>query len=284
MLNNKNQAVDYQYENFSGDIFDFFRASWKAIALCGLLGVLTSLMYLKAAPSQYEATAIVSMAQVPEYPSGKTSYIETPASLILRMGPIGTLDDELSISCGFDKVSNATLSSYNPIKLSIPKGVESSIAIQVRGSMPTLANECTKAIFNYISKSQDLMARPKLQTLDISMSQINEYLRQDKELLSKQRQSGVGLSGAFFNIILDIRELEEKKKNLQSIIFQGAKGAKLDLLVSATDIPVYPRKQPILALGLFFGLFVGLLLSVVRLLLVRRFALHSRRHPSDIRD
>jgi capsular polysaccharide biosynthesis protein len=247
------------------DIGVFLTAAWKKIIFTGILGFLASSLYLLLAPNQYEAVAKILMARAPEL-NNSWKNIEEPTQLISRMSLFSSLDNAVITSCRVENQADAS----KVVKLTIPKGVASVVELKVTLPTPELANACAASMVNLISKSQAQMIG-KIQNANQQLfNKVNERLVEDMALLAKFRPPVDGVSATYFAILSEIRQLQdEREKLLRLIDNKQLQELTQQATIYVADKPIYPKKSISLLVGTLAGLFLGILIALVRKMITK---------------
>ena len=249
------------------DILDFFKKSWKIIALGGFLGLIIAAAYLFLTPKQYEATAQIKMAQIsltnPTNPFGTS--VEDPASLIARMQFPTNYDNVVINACGFQDKVNPALALSKSVKLSVPKGIANTVELKTYGKSPELAKNCAQAIVDLIASLQTQFAKPFVEEAKLKLAQDNERIESARRLIAKADQSGSAMSAAYLSARDELTYfLTDREKMLDLINSVQQRGTRLTSPIYTPEIPSSPKRATSLAIGLFAGLALGLMLALGR--------------------
>jgi len=251
------------------DILRFLKGAWKIIAVTGALGLMVSSLYLRVIPDQYEATTRIIMAKIPN-PNNDVIGIsmEEPATLISRFKV--SLIDDLDTSCGFGSAAEIQSNLNQYIHLSVAKQYDSTLEIKVTSPTQDLAKSCARSISDLIVADQKKMLDALLEsTEDQKKSRliiIEQRLRQNRALFSKLDQTGASLSQVFLDLLLETRRLEDESDQIlnNSIRFKRLKVDTLQSSITVSENLVVSKAPRIVSIGLFGGIFLGLLFALIR--------------------
>ncbi|MGL6056091.1 MAG: hypothetical protein ACRC0O_12705 [Vibrio metschnikovii] len=249
-------------------ILFFMGKSWKIIFSFGLFGLFASMAFLWVTPSQYEAIAIIHVANVADDKNPLGVNVEEPAALISRMS-LPTIYEQAVISaCGIDQSPSAGSALLRVIKLTIPKGVNNAIELRLTRPSVQTAKACANSVFEQIASVQsqmlELIERRTKAVISVRLGLVEERLAQDKALQAKYGgPKNSDLSG-HIALLSDIRIQEEEREKIHAIETRTNQTATLQSPVYVADSPVFPKKGLSLVAGLMGGLFLGVLIALVR--------------------
>lgn len=250
------------------DIFDFLLESWKGIALTGLLALLGSIAYLLVSPSQYQATAQIQMAQISPNNNNTNPLgvnIEDSNLLMARLRLPSTYSNQEIKACDFESSPAPSEALVTAAKFSAVKGVGSIIELKVNRDTKEVAIACAQSLFENIKASQNEIIKPYIEEAKTLLVKYQERLTNSQALVSRADKSGVALSAAYLANRDEVKFLTEEILRLNTFITTAdTRQAKLVSPIYASDVPVAPKKKIVLITGLFAGLFLGLLLMVVK--------------------
>jgi capsular polysaccharide biosynthesis protein len=249
------------------DIVDFLVDSWKAIILTGLLGLIGSITYLLVTPNQYEAIAQIQMAQISVNSNNNTNVlgvnIEDPNLLIARLKLPTTYSAQEINACGFESSANPSETLAASAKFSAVKGVGSMIELKINRDNKETAIACAKSLFENIKASQIEILRPYTEEAKTLLVKYQDRLTNSQSLVSRADKSGAALSAAYLANRDEVKFLTEEILRLNTFITTAdTRQTKLVSPVYASDNPVGPKKKMALVVGLFAGLFLGVLLML----------------------
>ena len=147
-------------------LLKLLRSAWKTILAGGIVGVVLAGGYLAVSPPQYEARALISMAQIPvagNASNGSVSTvtnIEDPVFLIVRLKVPSTYTPEAIAACGMGKAEMPAEEVAGLIRAILPRSVGSVILIKVRRESPQLAAQCVNGLFEMIRAQQAEKVKP----------------------------------------------------------------------------------------------------------------------------
>jgi LPS O-antigen subunit length determinant protein (WzzB/FepE family) len=249
------------------DIVVFLKSAWKTITIMGVVGILGSIIFLMVTPKQYEAIAQVRMAQVslpnPASPFG--AVIEDPASLILRMQFATNYDEATILACGYKNMLGAPEGLAKSLKFSIPKGLLGAVELKVAAPSTEQAKDCANAVVMRIAYLQAEFARPFIDEAKLKLAQDNERIEQARRLIIKADQSGQAISAAYLSARDEVSYfLTDREKMIDLINSAKERGTRLVSPIYTSERPVSPKKTVSLVAGFAAGLFLGLLIALIR--------------------
>lgn len=127
------------------------------------------------------------------------------------------------------------------------------------------ARECSEAVFGAFQESHSQMVKSFLEEANIRLTLAETRLSESKSLLLKaDRSRGVTGEG---NIAIreEIRFLLDQIESLKNTI-NSSKNKPMRLLapIDIGEVPLAPNKKITFTLGLFGGIFLGLVIAAVR--------------------
>jgi capsular polysaccharide biosynthesis protein len=251
------------------DILIFLKGAWKTIASAMILGLVVSNLYLLFTPNQYEAVANIQMARIPAR-NNTGGTIEEPAALIARMSLPNSLDSVVMSSCGMENQPDAVTKLSKVVMLTIPKGVASVVELKVTLPTPELANACAASMVNLISKSQAQKISIVQDANQTQLDKVNVILSEDKILLTKAHQPGSPISPTYFALLSEIRGLEDQREKLLNLVDSKQLQESIQQVsIYGVDKPIYPKKAVSLLMGALGGLFLGILIALVRQMIAK---------------
>lgn len=253
----------------------FLKSAWRLACSMALFGLLVASVYLLATPVRYDATAIVGMAKMSTGNNVLGGNVEEVGALVARMSSPYAMTDAIMSSCGMESKGNGAYLLANSLKFVTPKGVDSIVEIKVSGANPGLAKGCADGIYQSIKQFQtkkyaSLTGANKLQE-EKRLATLKERISLDKKLLAKAGSENGYLAPVYFSVLLNIRALEDELIRIEEVL-NANRLIETDLLVpiKVSDKPSYPKKTVIIVGGLLAGLFLGLLVALIRCVIVDR--------------
>lgn len=248
------------------DIVDFIVESWKTIIATGIVGILGAVGNIFVTPNQYEATAQIQMAQIGASNNNTNPLginIEDPNLLMARLKlPTAYSAKEIK-ACGLESSTAASEALAATAKFSTLKGVGSIIELKINRDSKEIAVACAQSLFENIKASQNQIIKPYIEEAKILLVKYQDRLANSQSLVSRADKSGAALSAAYLANRDEVRFLTEEISRLNTFITTAdTRQAKLVSPIYASDIPVAPKKRIALIVGLFSGLFLGLLLML----------------------
>jgi LPS O-antigen subunit length determinant protein (WzzB/FepE family) len=266
------------------DALIFFKRSYKLIVLIGILGVVTSFVYLLITPKQYRASAQIQMAQI-----GVTNNfnplgvnIEEPTLLIARLSSPASYTAEITKSCGLDIAKDVQEVLSKSVKLTIPKGVANVVDLKIIGASPEASINCAQAVFDLIKTTQAQIIKPYIEEAKAKLLDNQERLAKAQDLIMKADKSGSAMGAAYLSTRDEIRFLLDEITALKNVVATNDNRAtRLVAPIYVSEDPVAPKKRITLLAGLFGGLFLGLLIAIGRQIIPSLKAqLENNTHPT----
>ncbi len=250
------------------DILAFLLDAWKIILGLGLAGALAAVGMLAATPAQYEAEAMLEMAQALSVgPNGTVvkANIESPALLIERLKRPSSYTPEAIQGCSQAGAGLSGEAMAGLVMASSPRDVSVVAAIKVRRGTPALAEQCAKGLFEMIRRQQEGLLKPHRDELRSTLEGLQARLSENRSFVSKAEKAG--LYGMVYLARRDeTMYLLQQIDELQRLLARDEQ-ARLVAPVYASPSKVAPRSSQILITGAFGGLIFGLLIALVRRLL-----------------
>jgi Chain length determinant protein len=248
------------------DMVYFLRGSYRTILGVGLLGLFAATGFLVITPYQYEATAQIQIAQINHNPTNPLGInLEDPNLMMFRLKQPSTYSDLEIRACSFGnkKISAESISSM--AKFSMVKGVSSVIELKIKLESKEQAVICAKAIFENIRESQNQIIRPFIQQTKVLLKNYQARIKEIQDHLARADISGDTLTVASLLYRDEARFLTEESVRLNNLLITvDANQTKLVSSIYISDIPVFPKKKIILITGLLSGMFLGLVLMMIR--------------------
>jgi len=250
------------------DILDFLRESWKQILLAGVIGIMAAIAFLLIVTPQYEATAQIQMAQIPTSNTNTNplgTNIEDPNLLIARLKLPSTYTPEQIKACGVENERIPAEFLAEMVKVTPVKSVGSTIELKVRGESKQQAVACAESIFGKIHQSQNEILTPYIEEAKNLLAKYQARLSDAQSLMSRADKSGSALTAAYLANRDEVKYSTDEIIRLNTIIASAnTRSAKLVSPIYASDKATFPKKSISLIAGLLGGLFLGLLLVLMR--------------------
>lgn len=253
------------------DIVNFILESWRTIVGFTLLGLGAAVAFISLAPKQYEAIAQIKMAQIASPNNNNNNInplgvnIEEPAALIARMALPTTYSTEIIEACGLSGKEDSSALLAKKVKLSIPRGVGSTVDLKLRETTPELARNCSVSVFNLIKASQEKLIAPYIEDAKSKLAIEQERLARATQVIARADKSGAAVSAAYLATRDEIRYLLDQITGLQNIIIQNeSRATNLTAPIYVKEQPVFPPQINSLLIGILGGGCLGLLLALIR--------------------
>lgn len=249
------------------DILRFLKDAYKTILVFSILGIVAAFAYLAIAPKQFEARAQIKMAQFGSSnnnisPQGVN--VEEPAHLVARLSYPNSYTPKTLMACGLQDQANPAL-VLSTIKVTIPKAVTNIVEIKTFGGSQQAVQDCALAVFDQIKTSQAQIVATYIEQFKIKLAYAEGRLAKVEQLFTKAEKSGSANLVAYLYMQEEIRQQLSEISTIKNIL-ESNKNQITNLIapVYASDIPIAPKKRKILAVGLFCGFFLGLLIALAR--------------------
>ncbi len=247
------------------DIIDFLMDAWKTILGVGLLGLFGSVGFLAITPNQYEATAQIQMAQISANNNSLIVNVEEPNLLIARLKLPTTYSAAEIKVCGLEGQKMAAETLVSMSKFSAIKGVGSVVELKIRMESREQAIICAQALFENIRESQNQIIKPYIEEAKALLTKYQARLKKAQELVTRADKSEVALTIAYLANRDEVKFLMDESVRLNNFLAAGdERQARLVTPIYASEAAAFPKKKIALMVGLLAGLFLGLLLVMVR--------------------
>lgn len=241
------------------DIVDFVKESYKLVVGLGLMGILVAAGGLSMVNPQYEATALIEMAQVrPVRNPTMAASVEAPAMLLERLKSPATYSESVIAACGLQDAALPAVSMSRLVDVSIPKNLATVVSFDVRRESPEQAKACAHAIFSLVQQQQAELVKPYVNEWERTLRDQQARLQVTQTSLSKAEK--VGASPLVYLAQRDealylIEEIDVLRRNL-------ARNSQTRLLapIFASPQKVYPRTLVGLVGGGLTGAALGVLI------------------------
>jgi capsular polysaccharide biosynthesis protein len=254
------------------DILYFLKSAYKPTLVLAAVGLAIAVFYLMVTPKQYEAVAQIAMAQISASNNNNPLgiNIEEPSLLIARLSQPTSFPTQVLSSCGFDESANAAAALSKSIKLALSKGVANVVELKTFGESPEAALTCAQAIFGLIKITQAQIVAPYIVEAKLKLADDSERLAKAKDLVAKADKSGSVMGAVYLSTRDEIRFLLDEITALKNVVTSNqSRATQLIAPIYASDTPIAPKKRVVLAVGLFGGLFLGLLFAFARQLWIK---------------
>jgi capsular polysaccharide biosynthesis protein len=246
------------------DIVDFLVESWKAIVLAGILGMLGAVAFIWVTPNQYQATAQIQMAQISNNNNNNNNNllgvnVEDPNLLIARMKLPSSYSQESVKACGYESKQTPLEGLAKMVKLSLIKGTQ-MVELKVLGLSQIQAVQCAESIVETIKQSQKIIADPIIEDTQLKLAKYSQRLQEAQSFILRADKSGSSMSAAYLSTRDEVKFLTDETIRLNDLITSAnSRQTKLVSPVYSSENKVSPKRAIALIVGLFTGLFLGLL-------------------------
>jgi capsular polysaccharide biosynthesis protein len=246
------------------DIIKFIQKSWKTITSFAALGIAGAFFFILLTPKQYEVTAQIRVAQLPNS-NFNLINIEEPNALISRM-KLPTSYSKVTITlCGLADEKGAQDKLKNKVIFTIPKGVGKVVDLRITDNSKDVASACAMAVYQLIKASQDELLTPYIEAARREMVILQKRENRLTELF-KMRNKMEPVSEAIFLLGRnDIDSLSNQIASINNLVNSvDSFSTKLTAPIYINDDPVAPKKLISLLVGLLCGGFLGLLIALIQ--------------------
>ncbi len=251
------------------DIVDFLIESWKIILLGGVVGGLLGLGYGTMVTPKYQATASIQVAKVAgidvEAPLLLVEKLKMPMYYSKKTYEACNVVEKLEPGDAIAKTLKPNLAKTAPI-----------ITISYSEESPEGAQKCLEGVLDDIRASQNLLAKPIIQSKNIQLVNLKQKLETAENFIKKlpNKNLSFDFSDSKFSastLLLvttmskenEIRDLRTQINDLEIAMLEPqTKEAFLAAPIFSPKQKVSPKRTMILIGGLGAGLFIGLLLII----------------------
>lgn len=253
------------------DIVDFLKDGWSWLVGGLVLGLVCAVAYLVVTPKQFEATALFQGAKI------LGSELESTAELIERLKFPTFYDGEQLKACDIT-ASEPEVALAKRINPTLVKGTN-ILQVTYRAKSSELSVRCLDAVMDRVIVAQNRLSERSLENAKKQLELTNGQLADAERLQNLLEKRSIGSLDAadakFSQTVLLMSTSLSKKDQIaslrKSVLDQTAKlnppatrPAELIEPIYVPEVPVLPKKLPILAGGLFGGLVLGGLAFFVR--------------------
>lgn len=267
--NGKNQLHGTDDDSIDpNELVSFLKGNFKLISICTLLGLLLSVTYLSITPSQYEATAQIEMAMLPDFTrSDSTSsregmpisnvrfMIEDPNTLVGRLFLPSSYDAETIKSCDLPEHPLKDELLARSVKAGVMRKVLNVAEFSIRHSSVELATKCATAIYMMIQRQQSKMVEEHIERATSAIANLKVMISS----LETELGRNTGAQNQQVTYLAKREELLLLKNQVLALEMRIKNSTPTRLLapVFASQKAVFPKRLLTLALGLILGLIMG---------------------------
>ncbi len=257
---------------FNVSLKDFLitvRKSWLIILIFSLVGLFGAYVYLLVTPNLYLATGQIQLSQ-----TRAANYdwvnIEDPNLSIARVKSPTNITDKMLLACQYSSAVDLS----KQIQMSLIKTSPPILNVSIKNLSPESSSACMSALIDEIKASQfSLITEKSIQHQKL----IQQYLSDLNKLKREYSQLSFSQGGitAVDEIVLKerIKLTSEKIFTLDNFIRSAVEGSsKLLAPIYVSSSPVSPKRLLTLIAGLLSGIFIGLLISILRHLYLPRIS------------
>jgi LPS O-antigen subunit length determinant protein (WzzB/FepE family) len=174
-------------------------------------------------------------------------------------------DEATILACGYQNVFSPAEGLAKSLKFSIPKGLVGAVELKVTAPSVEQAKDCANAVSLRIAYLQAEFIRPFIEEAKLKLALDNNRIEQAKRLIAKADQHGQAMSIAYLSARDELNYfLTDREKMIDLINSVKERGARLVSPIYASERPVSPKKKMSLVAGFVAGLFLGLLIALIR--------------------
>lgn len=247
-------------------VLKFLLGAWKSILAGGVGGAVLAAGYLAVTAPQYEASALISMAQVPATGNANNTNagpsiasVEDPTFLIERLKMPSTYTPAAIAACGMGQTGMPAEAMSRLIDVTRPRSVGSVIVIRVRKESPQLATQCVNGLFEMIREQQAAMVKPVEEDLQGALVDLEARLSAKQGDHEKAERQGL-----YQSVFLAKRdELLFLNQQIYTLRRATRRMTPTTLVspIYARANPVAPQRSLVVIAATLAGLFGGLLLA-----------------------
>ena len=242
------------------DIINFFFETWKTILTFGVLGLVTSVVFLSLASNQYEITAQIQMAQI-----NSSNSVEDPNLLLTRMKLPSSYSAENFKACGLGNSKSPAEDLASLAKFSAVKGVSTIVELKIQIESKDEGVACAKSLVENIRSSQNNIIEPYIEQTKSLLAKYQARIEDAKMIVERSDKSGAALSAAYLSTRDEVKFLTDEIIRLNTFITASHAGqTRLVSPIYVSNAPIFPKKKLSLGLGLMAGLFLGLVIASIR--------------------
>lgn len=256
------------------DFFAIFSENWKIILGFSLVGLTGAGIYLAITHPQYEATAVLEMAQIGVYGNNgnvnAVANVEEPAMLLAKLKIPSAYSTEAIKACD---VSNNTIPAESLARLvhgTQRKDLGAIVVLSVLRDKPDQAKICMRKIFEMVQDQQQFLAKPSIEKMIARKKELQERLRQNKEYMTMAKKSDSSLI-IYLDRRNDLLLLAQQIDELEQAVLRSS-ATRLVSPVYVSPNPAFPKRGLTLVLGIIVGLIIGLFFAFGRSAIKRHYA------------
>lgn len=279
------------------DLVAFVRRNARTLLVTTLIGAILGGAIAFAAPSQWEARALVRVGQLGNASNTSNTSntnnagnagnpIEPPLQLVDRIKSKSFQNDVLK-RLGLENGDYDTSAKIFRDTLKVKLEKSELISLVLRGESADVAKLQMSAVISELTEMHSRMSAPTVNRLQQELATIESELKRaivESERLRESLDGADSLSDRTFsqtvlvsNLLLtrevELRAFRERKRALEEQL-SLERTFPTDVLgrVEVLSEPVFPKKTLFIAVGLFIGLFLGVFVSVLRMVFVKERA------------
>ncbi len=253
------------------EIIDFLAESWKKILLGGVAGGFLALAYGLIVPAKFQATANIEVAKV------AGTDVEAPAFLIEKLKMPMYYSQKTYVACNvMDKLEPGEVIAKT-LKPTLAKAGP-YITISYQEESREVAQKCLESVLDDVRSNQSLLAKPIFESKTNQLLNLKLKLESAEKIVKTlpKNNAGFDFSDSKFSastLLLattlskenEIKDLRTAINDLEiTLVEPQTKEAFLTTPIYAPQQKVSPKRTMILVGGLVAGLFISLLLMMVK--------------------
>jgi len=251
------------------DIIHFFKSHKKFILICVILGGILGGLFGSYTGPIYKGSALVSPAKI----SG--SFVVNPKITVTKLDMNSYYSKETFLNCNpdfyKDKDKDIDYDMSDIVKSSVTKDGD-LIELRMQDKSKRVINDCLMSIIDDISKSQNTIANPLIESKNAELKLAEEKLKisqefnnklNDKQIkVLKTNEARFSVDLLYTNMVLynssEIKQLMDQINKLKTdLSSEQTKSAD-----KALPINIEKKSFPSFKLGSLLGLFLGLGLGI----------------------
>lgn len=269
------------------DLIRFARRNFYVLLSGALLGAASGLAIALIVPAKWEASALIRVGQLGSSNAGGTKSVIEPSQQIEPSSQVvdriknksfqNDVLNKLGISTDEDD-DDAAKDFRESLKVKLEKS--DLIGLTIRGNSPEEANKSLSAVIAEVKQTHTNMLTPSIYRLQQELASTEQELKKasaESERLIKSldgktdslNDKSFSQAALLSNILLaresELENVRDRKRELEEMLSPERTFATKEIgRVEVSKKPVFPKKSLFTVIGLFFGLLLGVLVSMLR--------------------
>ncbi len=259
------------------DIYDFFVDGWKTVISTAFIATAISISVALFLPEQFEAKALIESAKVASN-SNSSSHVEPIAVLAEKMRSPTYYNNETLESCASGNGASSLDALATALNANVARN-SNFVSVSYRAESQEKAVRCLEQVLAVVVDRQKLLADANL---SLVLSSLENSKKKADELRKtvKQLESDRGAQFQFKNIeysaaalitvtlqskVQELLATENQISAMESMLKPpNTQDAKFATPIFASDKRVAPRRSIIVVISAIGGLFLGVLLLLLK--------------------